>query len=158
MGKYNSVSDVPFACDGALWDGDWQDNQVVVNFLNLIQKELSTPVGISEQELKELGNDAFIKFKKQSFVNSMIRDWAQDVTTCDDDPDEAKYDVDSVLSNLRGFVKHYKKEENSLFKDCMELLNSFPYEEIESCRDVREFSLEIYEFDWQGDFDCDWQN
>ena len=40
----------------------------------------------------------------------------------------------------------------------MEFLNSFPYEEIESCRDVREFSLEIYEFDWQGDFDCDWQN
>ena len=88
----------------------------------------------------------------------MIRDWAQDVTTCDDDPDEAKYDVDSVLSNLRGFVKHYQKEENSLFKDCMELLNSFPYEEIESCRDVREFSLDIYEFDWQDDFDCDWQN
>ena len=158
MGKYNSVSDVPFTCDGALWNGGWQNNQVVVDFLDLIQKELSTPVGISEQELKELGNDAFIKFKKQSFVNSMIRDWAQDVTTCDDDSDEARYDVDSVLSNLEEFVKYYQKEENSLFKDCMEFLNSFPYEEIESCRDVREFSLEIYEFDWQGDFDCDWQN
>lgn len=158
MGKYNSVSDVPFACDGALWDGDWQGNQVVVDFLDLIQKELSTPVGISEQELKELGNDAFIKFKKQDFVNSMICDWAQDVTTYDDDPDEARYNSASVLINLRGFVKHYQKEENSLFKDCMEFLNSFPYEEIESCRDVREFSLEIYEFDWQGDFDCDWQN
>lgn len=158
MGKYNSVSDVPFGCDGALWDSDWQANQVVVDFLDLIQKELSTLVEISEQELKELGNDALIKFKKQNFINSMIRDWAQDVTTCDDNSDGGSYNVTSVLSNLKGFVKHYQKEENSLFKDCIELLNSFSYEEIESCRDVREFSLEIYEFDWQYEFDCDWKN
>ena len=152
MGKYNSVSDVPFGCDGALWDSDWQANQVVVDFLDLIQKELSALVEISEQKLKELGNDALIKFKKQSFINSMIRDWAQDVTTCHDNSDEDSYNVTSVLSNLEEFIKYYKKEENSLFKDCMELVDSFSYEEIESCSDVREFSLGIYEFD------CDWQN
>lgn len=158
MGKYNSVSDVPFGCDGALWDSDWQANQVVVDFLDLIQKELSALVEISEQKLKELGNDALIKFKKQSFINSMIRDWAQDVTTCHDNSDEDSYNVTSVLSNLEEFIKYYKKEENSLFKDCMELVDSFSYEEIESCSDVREFSLGIYEFDWQYEFDCDWQN
>lgn len=149
MGKYDSISDIPFGCDGALWDGDWKSNQTVIDFLDLIQKELSTSVGISEQELKELGNNAFIKFKKQSFINSMIRDWAQDVTTCVDDSDENSYNVASVVSNLEEFVKYYQNKENSLFKDCMELLDSFSYEEIESCDDVREFSLEIYDFNWQ---------
>lgn len=149
MGKYDSISDIPFGCDGALWDGDWKSNQTVIDFLDLIQKELSTSVGISEQELKELGNNAFIKFKKQSFINSMIRDWAQDVTTCVDDSDENSYNVASVVSNLEEFVKYYQNKENSLFKDCMELLDSFSYEEIESCDDVREFSLGIYDFNWQ---------
>lgn len=149
MGKYDSISDIPFGCDGALWDGDWKSNQTVIDFLDLIQKELSTSVGISEQELKELGNNAFIKFKKQSFINSMIRDWAQDVTTCVDDSDKNSYNVASVVSNLEEFVKYYQNKENSLFKDCMELLDSFSYEEIESCDDVREFSLGIYDFNWQ---------
>ena len=79
----------------------------------------------------------------------MIRDWAQDVTTCVDDSDEYSYNVASVVSNLEEFVKYYQNKENSLFKDCMELLDSFSYEEIESCDDVREFSLGIYDFNWQ---------